>query len=256
MQSEREQLRPVQVNSINRISWLLNFCGVELSRMRTYLSNLSGDLWQVVQVEQVDERQVQVLILGMHGKGEEQVIHYKIDALIQEIKRDCDCIYIGQGIGCSIEERVVELLKQKGKNLVCAESLTGGLVSQSLTAIVGSSAVIKGAYVVYQAQAKVTMLGIDQALIDRFSVYSHQCAQAMAEQALKLSGADLAISLTGVAGPGSDLGHPAGEVYIATAGKGLTTISKQLQIQSKDRQMIRLQSEKRVLELLIQNIEQ
>jgi nicotinamide-nucleotide amidase len=114
--------------------------------------------------------------------------------------------------------RLVTVLRAEGLRLVTAESCTGGLIAGALTAIPGSSAVLERGFVTYSNAAKAEMLGVDAALIERLGAVSAEVAEAMAEGALAHAHADIAVSVTGIAGPdgGSDA-KPVGTVHIGLA---------------------------------------
>ncbi len=114
---------------------------------------------------------------------------------------------------------VVNLLKQKRKTLALAESCSGGLLSDSITDIPGSSQVYRGGVVAYSRFAKVKILSIEKAMLEREGDVSESTARAMAEGAKKLFSADYGIGVTGIAGPASDLSQQkVGLVHIALAG--------------------------------------
>ena len=109
--------------------------------------------------------------------------------------------------------KVVSALK--GKTLVTAESLTGGGIGATLTAVPGSSAVYKGGIVSYCDEIKNRILGVPQAVLQQYGAVSAQTAEYMASGARLLLGADIAVSVTGLAGPdGDSFGHEVGTVYI------------------------------------------
>lgn len=110
-----------------------------------------------------------------------------------------------------------------GRKIATAESCTGGLVSAAITEIAGSSAVFTNGYVTYSNQAKIEMLGVDADLIESFGAVSIAVAQAMAHGALTRSAADIAVAISGVAGPGGgSKDKPVGTVVFAVAEKGKT----------------------------------
>jgi nicotinamide-nucleotide amidase len=105
--------------------------------------------------------------------------------------------------------------------LATAESCTGGLIAAALTAIAGSSSVVTRGYVTYSNEAKTEMVGVPAALFGTVGAVSEEVARAMAEGALRVSGADIALSCTGIAGPGGATpGKPVGLVFIGCAAKG------------------------------------
>ena len=103
----------------------------------------------------------------------------------------------------------------QGKTLVTAESCTGGGIGAALTAVPGSSAVYKGGIISYTNWVKHNLLGVDQQTLDNLGAVSAPVAEAMAEGARKALQADVAVSVTGLAGPGGDeFGNPVGLVFI------------------------------------------
>jgi nicotinamide-nucleotide amidase len=102
-----------------------------------------------------------------------------------------------------------------------AESCTGGMIAALLTDIPGSSAVVDRGFVTYSNAAKTAMLGVPADVIARFGAVSRETAEAMAQGALAHSPADLAVSITGIAGPGGGSpGKPVGLVHFAAAARG------------------------------------
>lgn len=114
-----------------------------------------------------------------------------------------------------LHEVVVRLLGSSGRTLGCAESVTGGAVSARLTAVPGASSVFAGAAVVYTADAKRTLLGVSDEVLRTHGVVSEACAVAMAAGARRAFGTDIALALTGAAGPEPHGGARPGTVWIA-----------------------------------------
>lgn len=113
----------------------------------------------------------------------------------------------------SLSSEVIRRLQ--GKTLVTAESLTGGGIGAALTGVPGASAVYKGGIVSYVNEVKAEVLGVPQEILDRYGAVSPWTAGYMASGVRKLLKADIAVSVTGLAGPGGDeFGHPVGTVYI------------------------------------------
>jgi nicotinamide-nucleotide amidase len=118
-------------------------------------------------------------------------------------------------------ERVLHRCRRRSLKVVTAESCTGGLVAATLTAIAGSSDVVERAYVTYANEAKREMLGVPWDALLGHGAVSDPVARAMASGALVCSGADLAVSVTGVAGPGGGTSDkPVGLVHFAAARAG------------------------------------
>ena len=117
--------------------------------------------------------------------------------------------------------QIGQALQARGLMLATAESCTGGWVAQVVTATAGSSGWFDRGFVTYSNEAKVQMLGVDAALIAQHGAVSREVACAMASGALRQSPADLAVAVTGIAGPGGAVaGKPVGTVWLATALKG------------------------------------
>ena len=115
-------------------------------------------------------------------------------------------------------EELVEKLKSLSFTLALAESCTAGLVSGFLANIPGASGVLWGSFVCYTKEAKISMLGLDSGMLSAHGLVSRETAVSMAAGALNKSGADIAASVTGLAGPqGDGSGVPVGTVWIATA---------------------------------------
>ncbi len=114
--------------------------------------------------------------------------------------------------------------KKNHRKFAVAESCTGGMVSAALTEISGASEVFERGFITYSNLSKTELLGVDAALIKKYGAVSKETATAMAEGALKNSDADMAVAITGVAGPdGGTKEKPVGLVYIALAMRDETT---------------------------------
>ena len=153
----------------------------------------------------------------------------------------------------SLEAAVLELLKEKRMTLGTAESCTGGLIAKRMTDLPGSSAVFKGGVVSYCNAVKHGVLGVAQETLDGYGAVSEQVAAAMAEGARRVLDCDLAVSATGVAGPGSDAdGNPAGLVYVALASPGSTVVRK-LQLSGADRSRVRTTAAHHAFDLVLRH---
>ena len=118
----------------------------------------------------------------------------------------------------TLERAVVEHLRAKGKTVATAESCTGGLILKRLTDVSGSSAVVRGGFVTYTNEMKTALLGVSPDTIDRHTVYSEQVAAEMARGARLRTGADIAVSTTGLAGPdGGTDACPVGTVFVGVS---------------------------------------
>jgi nicotinamide-nucleotide amidase len=148
---------------------------------------------------------------------------------------------------------LIDAARARGWRIATAESCTGGLVSAAITDIAGSSDVFDRGFVSYSYPAKVAMLGVPQALLTAHGAVSEQVARAMAEGALAASDADLAIAITGVAGPGASEAKPEGLVWFAAATTGGTRCERR-DFGAIGRAHIRAQSVGTALDLALQMV--
>ena len=140
----------------------------------------------------------------------------------------------------------------QGKTLVTAESLTGGGIGSALTAVSGSSAVYKGGVISYTNEVKNRILGVPQDILDQYGAVSEPVAKAMAEGVRNLLEADVAVSVTGLAGPGGDeYGNSVGTVFIGYSDSVLTEVKHFLF--SGDRESIRKQTTEEALKLVLKH---
>ena len=150
----------------------------------------------------------------------------------------------------SLAEAVLAACRGKGLRLATAESCTGGMVAAALTDIAGSSDVVERGYVTYSNEAKSTLLGVPMAVIAEQGAVSREVAAAMAAGSLAMAPVDLAVSVTGIAGPGGgSAAKPVGLVWLGTARRG--AITTESHIFPGDRAAVRRAATRRALELLL-----
>ena len=155
----------------------------------------------------------------------------------------------------SLSQRVVDTARDKGVTLATAESLTGGGIGSAITAIPGSSDVFLGGITSYANEAKRDVLGVQADTLENFGAVSEQCALQMAEGARAQLSADIAVSVTGIAGPGGAVpGKPVGTVWMGVATPSDCTAT--LFTFEGDREDVRKQTVSSALEGLIAAIEQ
>jgi nicotinamide-nucleotide amidase len=148
-------------------------------------------------------------------------------------------------------ETVLQSLRRRRLKLATAESCTGGLISGLLTEIAGSSDVVERGFVVYSNEAKMSLLGVPKHVIDTHGAVSEATARAMAEGALKNSLADIAVSVTGIAGPGGGTPEkPVGLVYLACAAREAATEHRRFVFAKANRHEVRMKSVAAALDLL------
>jgi nicotinamide-nucleotide amidase len=150
----------------------------------------------------------------------------------------------------SVAAQILRAARYWGLRIATAESCTGGMVSAALTDIAGSSDVFECGFVTYSNAAKVQMLGVTpQSLTDHGAV-SENVACEMAEGALARSNAELAVAITGIAGPGGSEFKPEGRVCFALARRGKPTFAETLDFGPRGREAVRLAARDHALDLL------
>lgn len=153
-------------------------------------------------------------------------------------------------------EKLANKLHEKKMTLTCAESCTGGLLSAIITGRPGSSTMFERGFVTYSNESKQELLGVSTNVLKTYGAVSAECAQAMADGALRNSRADISISITGIAGPdGGDEQKPVGLVYFGYALKNGMNGTLEYKF-SGDRASIREQSVATALTCLISILEE
>ncbi|MDF1854171.1 CinA family protein [Pseudooceanicola sp.] len=145
---------------------------------------------------------------------------------------------------------ILDICQAQGLKLVTAESCTGGMVGAALTEVPGSSAVVLGGVVAYANSAKRRLLNVPRETLANHGAVSEEVALAMADGALAAFGADLAVAITGIAGPGGAGDKPEGRVCFAIARTGVETRSETRDFGALGRANVRAASRDRALELL------
>ncbi len=150
---------------------------------------------------------------------------------------------------------VVEANRAAGRKVAVAESCTGGLVAAAITEIPGSSEIFEAGFVTYSNAAKVAQLKVSQELVETFGAVSVATAWAMAQGALEASGADIAVAITGIAGPdGGTEQKPVGTVVFALAERDADAgkiVADEKLFEVEGRSGVRLQAALCALELLV-----
>ena len=146
---------------------------------------------------------------------------------------------------------VIQYLADKSKTLATAESLTGGGIGAELTAVPGSSVVYKGGVISYTNEIKHHVLGVREELLEKFGAVSEPVAGEMVSGVRKLLNADIAVSVTGLAGPsGDEFGHPVGTVFIGYQDRKCSVV--QHYCFEGDRDSVRKQTIEAALGLILQ----
>lgn len=153
-----------------------------------------------------------------------------------------------------MEEELVRILFERALKITTAESCTGGLIAATLVNVAGVSDVFETGYITYSEDTKMRILGVKRETLEKYTVYSEEVAREMAEGAAKAAGADVALSVTGIAGPdGGTQDFPVGLCYIGCYYNGETVVEKH--IFRGDRQNIRVQAVDAALELAIKTLD-
>lgn len=147
--------------------------------------------------------------------------------------------------------RLLEIARAKGVLVATAESCTGGLVAGAITEVAGSSDVFDRGFVTYSNAAKTEMLGVDPRLIEAHGAVSEDVARAMAEGALSRSRATVAVSVTGVAGPGGSDRKPEGMVCFGVAIRDRDTETETVRFGPLGRSQVRARSVAHAIDALI-----
>ena len=153
-----------------------------------------------------------------HSEQEAEEMMKPVIAHVRE--RLGDFVY-GMDVEC-LEEAVLPMLKERGLRFATAESCTGGEIAKRFTDLPGASSVFLGGAVVYTNEAKAKLLGLDPEMIEEKGAVSEEVARALAENVRRLTGADIGIGVTGVAGPDTDGVHEVGTVFVSMAVEGKT----------------------------------
>jgi len=169
--------------------------------------------------------------------------------VINEIKNRLDGFVYGVDYTC-IEEAVIEKLKEKHIKVATAESCTGGLIAKRITDVPGASEVFDCGIISYANEIKHRVLGVSEDDLNKYGAVSEPVARQMARGALKVSGADIAVSVTGIAGPDSDsTNKPVGLVYIGLADRDNVWV-RELRTSRKDRSYNRYVSASNALNMI------
>lgn len=169
--------------------------------------------------------------------------------IINEIKNRLDGFVYGVDYTC-IEEAVIEKLKEKHIKVATAESCTGGLIAKRITDVPGASEVFDCGIISYANEIKHRVLGVSEDDLKKYGAVSEPVARQMAQGALKVSGADIAVSVTGIAGPDSDsTNKPVGLVYIGLADRDNVWV-RELRTSRKDRSYNRYVSASNALNMI------
>lgn len=196
-------------------SRVLRFFGIGESQLASQLDDLIEKQTNPTIAPYAKDNEVTLRLTA--SAKDEQEAQSLLDGLESKIAKRCGRYLYGYGDDNSLAQVVMTKLREKHLTITAAESLTGGQLQAALTSIPGASQAFMGGFVTYANYAKEKLLAIPAEVIDKHGSVSEQTAILMAEQAKQKLGADVGVSLTGVAGPDSLEGQPVGTVWIGIA---------------------------------------
>src|SRR5262249_34007186 len=141
-----------------------------------------------------------MISVRLRVKDQAERAEQRVEVLAERVRAGLGAVVFGEG-DVTMEEMVGRALVRRGAKLAVAESCSGGLVGHRITEVAGCSAYFVADYVTYSDQAKMGVLGVSRATLERFGAVSEETAREMAEGARKRSGADVAVAISGIAGP-------------------------------------------------------
>ena len=229
---------------------ILRFYGVSESSLDEKIADLLSVFPQTVLAPYAKDGEVELHVTAIADsqKIAEERLMAAEKAVLERLGAYC------YGFGdTSLEKCLVEKLNRLGLSVATAESCTGGMLSQRITAIPGASAVLAYGVCTYSEEAKKVLLSVTEETLSQKGVYSEACASEMAEGIRRLSNADIGVGITGVAGPdGGDEKNPVGTVYIALSSGKYTWVEKGFfATRSPDRDQIRRLASSKALSMLL-----
>lgn len=229
------------------VSKTLRFYGIGESTLVSKLNDLIENQSNPTIAPYAGNHEVSLRITAS-GKDERECQHL-ITHTIDQIFSLVGDFYYGEGDDNSLVKVVGKLLQDKKMRISSAESLTGGLFQSTLVSVPQSSKVFRGGIVAYEEAIKRDVLGVSPEILETEGMVSEACAISMADKCREKFGTEIGISFTGVAGPDSLEGHPAGTVWIGISQEGELSFAKQYRFM-RDRNGNRSQSVMQGLDLI------
>lgn len=228
------------------VSRRLRMIGIGESAMEERVRTRMNELTNPTLAPYAKEGECELRITAKAGS------EHEANALIAPVEAEMRALFASYIYGVdvdSIEAVVLKLLQDKGLTMGTAESCTGGLIAKRITDLPGAACAFRGGVVSYAVEVKQDVLGVAPEMIDAHSAVSEPVACAMAEGARRVLGCDIAVSVTGVAGPDpDDRGNPVGLVYIALAAEGFC-VAQRLNL-GTGRARIRIHAANRALDMV------
>lgn len=220
-------VRPYLEGLTNQVicSQTVKVCGIGESRAETMVKDLIDAQTNPTIATYAKTGEVHIRVTA--GAENQKTAAKLIKPVVKELKRRFENAIYTTDEETTLESAVVELLRANGLTATCAESCTGGLLSARLVNVPGVSEIYKSGLVTYSNKAKRKLLGVKKATLQKYGAVSEQTAEEMAKGAAALTKADVAVAVTGIAGPdGGTKEKPVGTVYIACSVKGKTVVKK------------------------------
>jgi len=231
-------------------SKVLRICGLGESFMEERVKDLIENQTNPTIAPYAKEGEA-ILRITAKAKSKEEA-EKLIEAVERKIRRRLGDFIYGEG-DVTLEEVVVKLLMEKGRTIAIAESCTGGMISSRIVNVPGVSKVFKEAIIAYSNEAKIKRLNVSEETLRKYGAVSKECALEMARNVALMSGADIGLSATGIAGPeGGTSNKPVGLVYLGLYMNGAEDY-KELKL-SGDRNRIRLYTTINALDFLRRHI--
>ena len=220
----RDSVEPYLRNfsAVTLVSRNINFVGIGESALEEILAPLMKAAENPTVAPYCKEGEVRLRVTARAESEAEGLI--LCDAMISRIKQSGAAPYI-YGIDTNLPSALIDLLREKKMKITTAESCTGGLIAEMLTSVAGASDVFDGGAVTYANALKSSLLGVKKETLERFGAVSEETAREMEAGIRALTGADVALAVTGIAGPGGGTDEkPVGLVYIAAGTKERTSV--------------------------------
>lgn len=206
-------------------SKMVKLCGIGESKAETEVSDLMEKQTNPTIAPYAKTGEVHFRVTARAKSSEEAEIFMK--PVTEELYKRFEKLIYTEDENITLEEAVVNILKEKGYTVTTAESCTGGRLAARIMNVPGASCAYNEGYITYSNEAKKKLLGVKKETLDEFGAVSRQTAAEMAEGAAKAAGADAALSVTGIAGPdGGTEEKPVGLVYVGCHLKGRTRVEE------------------------------
>nr|WP_144919984.1 competence/damage-inducible protein A [Paenibacillus bovis] len=209
------------------VSRVLRYFGIGESQLEVEIEDILDEQSNPTIAPLAGDNEVTLRITARHQSEEEAT--KLIDSMEKRVNERVGQYFYGYD-QTTIMKELLKVLQERKLTIAAAESLTGGLFQSEMTSIVGVSTMLIGGVVCYSNKSKMKLLNVKEETINTYGVVSEQCAEELAENVRNLLGTSIGISFTGVAGPDSLEGHPAGTVWIGISFEGKPAKAYKLQL--------------------------